>query len=124
MRLRLVDGRPSRAVPTPCLQGVTERVAAAGKTALLMVWEQASWHVSHAVRAWLTAHHRRVKREGGWRVGGCPVPINSPWRKRIAPQWGHGKRAIAAPERTWRVDDLQPRICAYDHCELLDPMTQ
>ena len=28
------------------------RLAAEGKTALLLVWDKASWHVSQAVRAW------------------------------------------------------------------------
>ena len=63
--LRLVDGRPVSAVTTQFLQWVTDRWAAEGKTALLMVWDKASWHVSQAVRAWLKAHNRRVKREGG-----------------------------------------------------------
>ena len=89
--LRFVDGRPVSAVTTQFLQWVTDRLAAAGKTALLMVWDQASWHVSQAVRAWLKAHKRRVKRDGGCRVVVCPLPIKSPWLNRIEPKWVHGK---------------------------------
>ena len=73
MRLRFVDGRPISAVTTQCLAWLTDRVAAEGKTALLLVWDHASWHVSQAVRTWLQAHHRRVKRAGGcasWCVPG------------------------------------------------------
>ena len=65
LRLRLVAGRPVRAVPPQGLPWVTGRWAAAGQTALLMVWAKAVWHVSQAVRAWLTAPNRRVKRDGG-----------------------------------------------------------
>jgi hypothetical protein len=123
MRLRFVDGRPVRAVTTQCLQGVLDRVVAAGKTALRRGWATAAWHVSQAVRAWLTAHNRRVKREGGGRVVGCPLPIKSPWLNRIEPKGVHGKRAIAEPARKLPVDELKHRSCAYDDCELLDPIT-
>ena len=116
MLLRFVDGRP--------VSWVTDRLAAAGKTALLMVWDNASWHVSQAVRAWLKAHNRRVKRDGGCRVVVCPLPIKSPWLNRIEPKWVHGKRAIAEPDRKLQVGELKHRICAYYHCELLDSITQ
>ena len=124
MLLRFVDGRPISAVTTQFLQWVTDRLAAEGKTALLMVWDNASWHVSQAVRAWLKAHNRRVKREGGCRVVVCPLPIKSPWLNRIEPKWVHGKRAIAEPDRKLQVDELKHRICTYYDCELLDPITQ
>jgi len=48
--LRFVDGRPVSAVTTQFLGGLTERLAAEGKTALLLVGENASWHVNQAVR--------------------------------------------------------------------------
>ena len=124
MLLRFVDGRPVSAVTIQFLQWVTDRLAAEGKTALLMVWDNASWHVSQAVRAWRKAHNRRVKRDGGCRVVVCPLPIKSPWLNRIEPKWVHGKRAIAEPDRKLQVDELKHRICTYYDCELLDPITQ
>ena len=75
-------------------------------------------------RAWLKAHKRRVKREGGCRVVVCPLPSKSPWLNRIEPTWVHGKRAIVEPERQLRVAELQHRICAYYECELLEPIAQ
>jgi transposase len=124
MLLRLVDGRPVSAVTTQFLAWLTARLAAEGKTALLMVWDNASWHVSQAVRVWLKAHNHRVKREGGCRVVVCRLPIKSPWLNRIEPKWVHGKRAIAEPDRKLQVDALKHRICAYYDCELLDPIAQ
>jgi transposase len=124
MLLRLVDGRPVSAVTTQFLAWLTARLAAEGKTALLMVWDNASWHVSQAVRVWLKAHNHRVKREGGCRVVVCRLPIKSPWLNRIEPKWVHGKRAIAEPDRKLQVDALKHRICAYYACELLDPIAQ
>jgi transposase len=124
MLLRFVDGRPVSAVTTQFLAWLTTRLAAEGKTALLLVWDNASWHVSAAVRAWLKAHKRRVKRKGGCRVVVCPLPSKSPWLNRIEPKWVHGKRAIAEPDRKLPVDELKHRICAYYDCELLDPIAQ
>jgi hypothetical protein len=124
MLLRFVDGRPVSAVTIQFLAWLTERLAAEGKTALLLVWDNASWHISQAVRAGLKAHKRRVKREGGCRVVVCPLPSKSPWLNRIEPKWVHGKRAIAEPDRKLQVEELQHRICAYYNCELLDPITQ
>ena len=124
MLLRFVNGRPVSAVTTQFLGWLTARLAAEGKTALLMVWDNASWHVSQAVRAWLKAHNHRVKRDGGCRVVVCPLPIKSPWLNRIEPKWVHGKRAIAEPDRKLQVDELKHRICAYYDCELLDPIAQ
>jgi hypothetical protein len=124
MLLRLVDGRPVSAVTTPFLGGLTDRVAAAGKTALLLGWDNASWHVSQAGRTWRTAHNRRVKQAGGCRSVVCPWPSKSPWLNRIEPKWVHGKRAIAEPERQLPVDALKPRIGAYYDCALLDSITQ
>jgi transposase len=124
MLLRFVDGRPVSAVTTQFLGWRTERLAAEGKTALLLVWDNASWHVSQAVRAWLKAHNRRVKRAGGCRIVVCPVPIKSPWLNRIEPKWVHGKRAMAEPDRKLHVDELKHRICAYYDCELLESIAQ
>jgi transposase len=124
MLLRFVDGRPVSAVTPQLLLWLTDRWATEGKTALLMVWDQASWHVSQAVRAWLKAHNRHVKREGGCRVVVCPLPSKSPWLNRIEPKWVHGKRAIAEPDRQWHVAELKHRICAYYDCELLEPIAQ
>ena len=113
MLLRFVDGRPVSAVTTQFLAGLTARLATEGTTALLLVWDNASWHVNAAVRAWLKAHNRRVKREGGCRVVVCPLPSKSPWLNRIEPKWVHGKRAIAEPARKLRVEELKHRICTY-----------
>jgi hypothetical protein len=124
MLLRFVDGRPVSAVTTQFLAWLTARLAAEGKTALLMVWDNASWHVSAAVRTWLKVHNRRVKREGGCRVVVCPLPIKSPWLNRIEPKWVHGKRAIAEPERKLSGEELEHRICAYYECERLEHIAQ
>jgi transposase len=113
MLLRFVDGRPVSAVTTQFLAWLAAWLAAEGKTALLLVWDHASWHVSQAVRAWLKEHNRHVKQTGGCRVVVCPLPVKSPWLNRIEPKWVHGKRAMAEPDRKLSVAELKHRICAY-----------
>ena len=124
MLLRLVDGRPVRAVTPQVLAWLTAGWAAEGTTALRLGWDKASWHVSQAVRAWLKAHNRRVQQEGGCRIVVCALPSQSPWLNRIAPKGVHGQRAIAEPARKLGVDALKHRICVYYDCELLEPITQ
>jgi len=59
--LRFLDGRPVSAVTTVFLRWCCQEVAARGKTALLLVWDNASWHVSREVHTWIRAHNRQVK---------------------------------------------------------------
>lgn len=59
--LRFVDGRPVSSVTTQFLEWVCERLEARGKTALLMPWDNAPWHVSREVRSWIREHNRQVK---------------------------------------------------------------
>jgi transposase len=117
-------GGPVRAVTTHVLAWLTAWLAAEGNTALLRVWDNASWHVSQAGRAWLKTHNRHVKHAGGDRVVVCPLPTKSPWLNRIEPKWVHGKRAIAEPDRKLSVAELKHRICPYYDCESLEPITQ
>ena len=68
MLLRFVAGRPVSAVTCAFLAWVAARLAADGVRVLALIWDNASWHVSREVRAWLRAHNRRVKAEGARRL--------------------------------------------------------
>jgi transposase len=117
MLLRVVDGRPVSAVTTQFLDWCCGRLAAQGKTALLLVWDNASWHVSKAVRTWIRNHNRTVKREGrGVRIVSCFLPIKSPWRNPIEPKWMHAKRWIVEPARLLTADEIAERVCACFGC--------
>ncbi len=115
--LRFVDGRPVSAVTTQFLAGCCDRLAAAGKTALLLVWDNASWHVSKAVRRWIKEHNRAVRRgEAAVRIIVCPLPTKSPWLNPIEPKWMHGKRWIVEPARLLTADEIAERVCASFGC--------
>ena len=122
--LRFVAGRPVSAVTTQFLAWACERLAAEGKRALLLVWDNASWHISQEVRGWIGAHNRQAKREGGVRIIRCQLPTKSPWLNRIEPHWMHGKRAVIEPTRKLTARELTERVCGYFGCEHLPHLSK
>jgi len=124
MLLRFVQGRPVSQVTEDFLAWLCERLAAEGKKALLLVWDNASWHISQRVRAWLKAHNRQAKREGGVRMVACRLPSKSPWLNPIEPKWAHGKKAIVKPDRLLTAQEIQTRVCEHYQCEQLEPLQQ
>lgn len=117
--IRFVDGRPISSVTTQFLSWCCDKLAAAGKEALLMVWDNASWHKSHEVRNWIAAHNRLVKdlgREAGVRIVPCLLPTKSPWLNAIEPKWIHSKRKVVEPERLLGAYELAERVCGVFDC--------
>jgi hypothetical protein len=115
--LRFVDGRPVSAVTTRFLAWCCAKLAAAGKTALLLIWDNAAWHLSREVRAWIEGHNRQVRQTGaGVRIVPCPLPIKSPWLNPIEPKWIHTKRKVVEPDRLLSAQELAGRVCAALNC--------
>ena len=84
----------------------------AGKKVLLLIWDNASWHVSKEVRRWLGRHNRHVKQSGeGVRIVGCLLPKQSPWLNTIEPKWVHAKRKVVEPDRLLGAYELAERVC-------------
>jgi hypothetical protein len=122
--LRCVDGRPVSHVTTAFLAGLCQRLAAERKRVLVLLWDNASWHISREVRTWLRAHNRQVKRRGGVRLLAWRLPIKSPWLNPIEPHWVHGKRAIVEPARLLTAAEIISRVCDYFSCEHGEHLTQ
>jgi transposase len=115
--LRFVDGRPVSALTTPYLAWCCGKLQALGKRALLLIWDNAPWHVSKEVRAWVREHNRRVKQAGaGVRIVSCYLPSKSPWLNPIEAKWAHGKRRVAEPARLLPAAELAERVCAAFGC--------
>lgn len=119
MLLRFVQGRPVSPVTTAFLAWVCEQLLTRGKRVWVLVWDNASWHVSQAVRSWIRAHNQQAKREGGVRILVCGLPTKSPWLNPIEPTWLHGKRAICEPDGELTRSQLMDRICAHYGCQQL-----
>jgi len=114
--LRFVDGRPVSPITTEFLAWCCAKLQADGKVALLLVWDNAAWHVSAEVRAWIRDHNRQVKRDrAGVRIVSCYLPTKSPWLNPIEPMWLHGKRRVVEPARLLSATELIDRVCdAFD----------
>jgi transposase len=112
--LRFVEGQPVSEVTIDFLQCSCAHLRAEGKRALLLIWDNASWHTSRKVREWLTAHNRQIKQTGdGVRIVPCFLPTQSPWLNPIEPYWLHAKRKVVEPNRLLSARELKDRIC---HC--------
>jgi hypothetical protein len=97
--LRFVDGRPVSSITTQFLWWCSEKLEAAGKKVLVLIWDNASWHISRRVRRWLGKHNQEVKRSGcGVRIVVCLVPKQSPWLNSMDPKWVHAKRKVVEPD--------------------------
>jgi transposase len=124
MLVRFVAGRPVSSITCAFLAWLLTYLGTQGKRALFMIWDNASWHNSQAVREWVKANNRRVKREGGCRLIVCRLPSKSPWLNPIEPKWVHGKRAIVEPTQLLSIAELTKRVCAYYDCDMLEPLAK
>jgi transposase len=124
--LRFVDGRPVSSITTRFLSWCCEELEALGKKVLLLIWDNASWHVSREVRRWLGKHNHEVKKSGhgggggggggGVRIVSCLLPKKSPWLNAIEPKWVHGKRKVVEPDGLLGVYELSERVCRVFDC--------
>lgn len=66
-----------------------------GHRVLVVVWDNASWHVAKDLRAWFQGHNRQVDRQG---YGTKIVPVNTPvhafWLNAAEPIIGHVKGKV------------------------------
>ena len=118
--LRFVDGRPVGAITEQFLGWCCGRLQQADGRVWVLIWDNASWHVSKRVRAWIRAHNRWVKQRGqgrgGVRILPCYLPVKSPWLNPIEPKWVHGKRAIVESARLLSAQEVADRVCAHFGC--------
>jgi len=117
MWLRFVEGRPVSAVTIDFLSWCAQQAQIQGKRAVLLVWDNASWHDAQIVQNWLRAHTHAVKRTGvGVRLLVCPLPVKSPWLNPIEPTWLHGKRKVLEPDHLLAAAALVARVCSVFDC--------
>ena len=125
--LRFVDARPVSSITTRFLSWCCEELEALGKKVLLLIWDNASWHVSRELRRWLGKHNHEVKKSGhggggggggggGVRIVSCLLPKKSPWLNAIEPKWIHGKRKVVEPDGLLGAYELAERVCRVFDC--------
>lgn len=112
--LRFVQGRPLSDLTISFLEWSCDRLHRVGKKGLLLVWDNAGWHTSHKVRAWIGQHNLTVKRDGkGVRIINCLLPKKSPWLNPIEARWVHGKRQVVEADGLLSALELTDRVCDY-----------
>jgi transposase len=117
MWLRFVTGRPVSDISTQFLDWCCERLATQGKRAWLLIWDNASWHISKIVRTWIREHNQQVKQTNtGVRILPFRLPTQSPWLNPIEPKWVHGKRAVVEPNGLLSAKQLAERVCSHFGC--------
>ncbi|MEW6637670.1 MAG: transposase [Actinomycetota bacterium] len=115
--LRFVDGRPVSSITTQFLSWCCEKLEEMGKKVLLLIWDNASWHISKEVRRWLGHHNRKVKNSGeGVRIVSCFLPKKSPWLNAIEPKWVHAKRKVVEADGLLGAYELAERVCRVFGC--------
>jgi hypothetical protein len=124
MPLRFAEGRPVSQVTEDYLGWLCGRFAGEGKRVFVLVWDNASWHLSRRVRGWIGGHNRRVQRQGGCKIRVWGLPVKAPRLNPLEPKWLHGKRAIVGPERKLSAAEVKQRVHEHYHCEPQDSLTQ
>jgi len=129
MLLRFVAGQAVSAVTIAFLEWVCTKLAEQGHKTLVIIWDNATWHKSQAVRHWLKAHNQKVREDWredkyGLRIIPCFLPVKSPWLNPIEPKWLHGKRAVVEAERKLALTELTERVYTHFECEPLAYLTQ
>jgi hypothetical protein len=97
--------------PVPRL--VLRQAGGGRRRSLPLIWDNAGWHISRAVRDWVRRHNRRVKQERrGVRLVICCLPTKSPWLNPIEPKWADGRRRSIEVDRLLTAEELAERVCA------------
>lgn len=125
MSLRFVTGRPVSEITTQFLEWCCQKLQTQGKTAWLLIWDNASRHISKIVHPWLREHNQQVKSiRTGVRILPFRLPMKSPWLNPIEPKWMHGTRAIVEPTRLLTTHELRQRVGDSFGCEPAELLTQ
>ena len=83
------------------------------KRVLVLIWDNAPWHTSNRIRAWIRAYNRWAKKRGSTRLLAFWLPKKSPWLNPIEPHWGHAKKHVCEPSGHLEMSELKRRISAY-----------
>jgi hypothetical protein len=117
--LRFVAGRPLGEVTVPFLAWLCWSIPQEGKQGLVVIWDDASWHMADVVTRWVKEQNRRAGRGNGVRAVICELPVARPWLHTIEPCWTHAKKAIMAVDRKCPAAELTARVGEHCGCELL-----
>src|SRR5215470_19210726 len=95
--LHFAAGRPDTDSTIDFLRRLLALARSLRKPYLVVIWDNASWHLSRKLRAWLRAYKQTAKRRHDVRLLVSYLPSKSPWLNPIEPRWVHAKRQTLEP---------------------------
>jgi DDE superfamily endonuclease len=107
------DGQPNSLQMWLFIIGLLAVARQEGKRVLVIIWDNASWHKSADLRAWIRAYNRAAKVAGEPRLLTHLLPVKSPWLNPIEPRWVHAKRGVCEPDGELTPSVLRSRLCAH-----------
>ncbi len=111
--LAFCDGQPRSEVTWEFIQGILAWARQEAKRVVVLIWDNAGWHLSNRLRDWIHSYNRQAKRTDDVRLLTHLLPRKSPWLNPIEPCWLHAKRATCEPNAVLDADELKRRLCAY-----------
>ena len=96
--------RPNSDETIQFLHWIVLGAAALRRKVVVLIWDNASWHVGRKVKRWIRRYNLNAKRTGKPRLLVWALPKRSPWLNPIEPHWMHAKQRICEPSN----DDLSP----------------
>ncbi len=90
-----------------------------GKSVVVIIWDNASWHLSQRLREWIRAYNRAAKAAGEPRLLVHALPLKSPWLNPIEPCWIQAKRAVCEPAGDLSPAELRRRLYVHFNTEPL-----
>lgn len=111
--LGFCDQHPTSEVTWEFLTGLLALARQKGWKVVVLIWDNAGWHLSTRLRAWIRAYNQQAKRTGDVRLLTWLLPRKSPWLNPIEPHWLHAKRATWEPNAVLSLPDLKGRLCTY-----------
>jgi len=111
--LGFCDQHPTSELTWDYLTGLLALARRQAWKVVVLIWDNAGWHLSKRLRAWIHAHNQAAKRTGDVRLLTLLLPRKSPWLNPIEPHWLHAKRATWEPDRVLSFSELKGRLCTY-----------
>jgi transposase len=126
--LHFHPGQPDSEATIDYLKRLLALARSLGKAYLVVIWDNASWHLSRKVRAWLKAYKAHAKLTRAVRLLVFNLPSKSPWLNPIEPHWIHAKRQTLEPSIVpLKPHELRLRLFQYFrtkpllHCSIYHP---
>jgi len=116
--------RPNSEMMWHFIMGLLTIARQENKTTVVLIWDNASWHLSKRIKQWIRDYNQLAKQHGEPRLLTHLLPVKSPWLNPIEPRWVHAKRAVCEPDGYLQPSELRERIVNYFDTQPFDTAFQ